>query len=131
MTYKDKDKQKEATRLRQQRRRDAIKVKGVTNEGVTQGVTVPVGEGPVTSPFRDDIGPISEQPKCWCCGNDIPVGTVCCGPCAWPGKAKAKREAGEGLRVMTEADFKTMPLVTVVDAPFNRIAAGVVPDSRT
>lgn len=39
MPYKDKDKQREAGRLRQQRRRDKIKSKGVTNQGVTQGVT--------------------------------------------------------------------------------------------
>lgn len=29
---------------------------------------------------------------CWCCGDsDIPVNTICCGPCAWSGKAKIKR----------------------------------------
>lgn len=31
---------------------------------------------------------------CWCCGKDITDGfrlTICCGPCAWSGKAKAKR----------------------------------------
>ena len=38
--YKDKDKQREADRARQQRRRDVIKSKGVTNQGVTQGVTI-------------------------------------------------------------------------------------------
>ena len=29
--------------------------------------------------------------KCWCCGESIPEGTVCCGPCAWSGRAKEKR----------------------------------------
>ncbi len=29
--------------------------------------------------------------KCWCCGGSIQAGLVCCGPCAWSGKAKAKR----------------------------------------
>ncbi len=38
--YKDKDKQREANRARQKRRRDKIKAQGVTNQGVTQGVTV-------------------------------------------------------------------------------------------
>lgn len=28
---------------------------------------------------------------CWCCGNEIHEALVCCGPCAWSGKAKAKR----------------------------------------
>lgn len=37
--YKDKDKQREADRARQQRRRDKVKAKGVTEEGVMQGVT--------------------------------------------------------------------------------------------
>ena len=37
--YKDKDKQREADRARQKRRRDKIKAKGVTSQGVTQGVT--------------------------------------------------------------------------------------------
>ena len=36
--YKDKDKQKEADRLRQQKRRDRIKAEGVTIQGVTKGV---------------------------------------------------------------------------------------------
>ena len=40
MVYKDKDKQREADRARQQRRRDVIKSKGVTNTGRDgQGVT--------------------------------------------------------------------------------------------
>lgn len=41
--YKDKDKQREADRERQKRRRDVIKSKGVTNQGVTQGVTLVPG----------------------------------------------------------------------------------------
>lgn len=51
MAYKDKDKQREAAKLRQQRRRDAQKPKGVTQgvtevQGVTEGVTV-VSEPPL------------------------------------------------------------------------------------
>lgn len=37
--YKDKDRQKEADKLRQQRRRDKIKAKGVTITGRDEGVT--------------------------------------------------------------------------------------------
>ena len=45
--YKDKDKQKEADRVRQQRRRDVIKSKGVTKQSVTgQGVTVALHQHP-------------------------------------------------------------------------------------
>ncbi|KKL91762.1 hypothetical protein LCGC14_1891470 [marine sediment metagenome] len=40
MAYKDPDKQREADKARQQRRRDVIKAKGVTNTGCDgQGVT--------------------------------------------------------------------------------------------
>lgn len=38
--YKDKDKQKEAARARQQKRRDAVKSKGVTISGRDEGVTI-------------------------------------------------------------------------------------------
>lgn len=37
--YKDKERQREADKARQKRRRDKIKAKGVTKVGVTQGVT--------------------------------------------------------------------------------------------
>lgn len=40
-------------------------------------------------PLPDTIQAIPGQ--CWCCGKDIGPGLVCCGPCAWSGKAKAKR----------------------------------------
>ncbi len=40
MVYKDKDKQRAADRARQQRRRDAKKVKGVTIAGRDEGVTL-------------------------------------------------------------------------------------------
>ncbi len=40
MAYKDKEKQKETDRRRQQRRRDAIKAKGVTMAGCDEGVTM-------------------------------------------------------------------------------------------
>ena len=39
--YKDKDKQREADRIRQQRRRDAKKTKGVTNARCDESVTIP------------------------------------------------------------------------------------------
>ena len=50
--YKDKAKQREADRERQKRRRDKVKAKGVTFEGVTQGVTSPAGV------FVDAIGQV-------------------------------------------------------------------------
>lgn len=45
--------------------------------------------------------------KCWCCGNDIPGGTVCCGPCAWSGRAKEKR-AGRYPPLLTDRTPKQM-----------------------
>lgn len=73
--YKDKDRQREADRARQKRRRDKIKAEGVTNQGVTRGVTdegmiqdineVPKGEGityengGVTVP--DKLGPLNTK----------------------------------------------------------------------
>lgn len=39
--------------------------------------------------------------KCWCCGDDIGPGLVCCGPCAWSGRAKEKR-AGRYPPLLTD-----------------------------
>jgi len=46
---------------------------------------------PLTKPLTN----ITEQKPikatsgvCWCCGAEIPKGTVCCGPCAWSGRAE-------------------------------------------
>lgn len=69
MAYKDKDKQREADRARQKRRRDKIKSKGVTTEGVTQGVTGQCKEGEELDP-REFV-PIKDipnygQPDCQC-----------------------------------------------------------------
>lgn len=54
--------------------------------------------------------------KCWCCNADIELGLVCCGPCAWSGKAAAKR-AGAYPPLLTdrtpdqmEADLHTTKL---------------------
>ena len=54
MAYKDKDKQREADRVRQQRRRDVIKSEGVTNTGCD-------GQG-VTEPKHSYIGAVPETP---------------------------------------------------------------------
>ena len=55
--YKDKVKQREAARVRQQRRRDANKDKGVTNQGVTvtleQGVTIEPEQQTRTASYQD------------------------------------------------------------------------------
>jgi len=54
-----------------------------TNE---QGIT----EQPL--PNSSNPNTITEQAgKCWCCGGDVQAGLVCCGPCAWSGKAKEER----------------------------------------
>ncbi len=44
-------------------------------------------------------------PKCWCCGNVIPEGTVCCGPCAWSGRAKTSPDRPKTKIVETYADL--------------------------
>ena len=93
MPYKDEEKRKEAQRERTRRYRD--KAKGVTSEGVTQGVTEAYRNKSTSQISHLAIG------VCWCCGNRIPDGTVCCGPCAWSGKAKAER-AGRYPPLLTD-----------------------------
>ncbi len=56
-------------------------------------------------PLPDVIVAIPGQ--CWCCGNDIGPGLVCCGPCAWSGKAKEKR-AGRYPPLLTDRTPKQM-----------------------
>ncbi len=53
MVYKDKDRQGQAQRECQRRYRDKDKRRDIL---IKKGVTVPVGEGRTTSPFRDDTG---------------------------------------------------------------------------
>ncbi|KKN47758.1 hypothetical protein LCGC14_0659920 [marine sediment metagenome] len=36
---------------------------------------------------------------CWCCGSDINMALVCCGPCAWSGKAAAQRAGRAPVRI--------------------------------
>jgi hypothetical protein len=36
---------------------------------------------------------LNNSGKCWCCGADLDhPKQVCCGPCAWSGKAATKRQ---------------------------------------
>ena len=71
MAYKDKDKQREADRIRQQRRRDAKKSKDVTIPGHDEGVTVAanVDSGGKVENVSVDHKPAIEnygQPNCQC-----------------------------------------------------------------
>lgn len=63
MAYKDKDKQREADRERQRRRRDKIKAKGVTDKGVTQGVTLTKCESHVDASYLGMIKAIHAKVK--------------------------------------------------------------------
>ncbi len=36
---------------------------------------------------------------CWCCGKEIHEALVCCGDCAWSGKAKQIRAGAEPPRI--------------------------------
>ena len=84
--YKDKDKQKEANR--------AAKAKWKAKQGI------PEAEGiPVEYPDEQGIPRIVKGGICWCCGNDIPINTTCCGTCSWSGRAQAKRAGRRVLRI--------------------------------
>lgn len=69
MSYKDKDKQREADRLRQKRRRDKIKAKGVTIEGgvTNQAVTAEASDITVASPPQTMTD--AELLNSWAAGN--------------------------------------------------------------
>ena len=55
MAYKDKDKQREANKVRQQRRRDVIKSKGVTDSVCDgQGVTSSI-DGSMPSSYYEKV----------------------------------------------------------------------------
>lgn len=69
MPYKDREKQRIADKERQKRRRDKIKAKGVTKQGVTQGVTATSIANKVTAHLAiENYG----QPdcECWHCQNN-------------------------------------------------------------
>ena len=52
-----------------------------------------------------DTGPVTVTEEivqggtCWCCGKDIHEALVCCGDCAWSGKAKQVRAGAGPLRI--------------------------------
>ena len=51
----------------------------------------------VSKPGDEDYPAQTGTKKCWCCGEVLEWDVlVCCGPCAWSGKAKREREAGRG-----------------------------------
>ncbi|KKN78824.1 hypothetical protein LCGC14_0345960 [marine sediment metagenome] len=103
--YKDKDKQKEANAERQ--RRYKAKQKALLNEGVTYengGVTVPDKLGPNDKAHRQRTQ-LVKPGHCWCCGNEIEPILVCCGPCAWSGRAKAKRAGAAPPRIGDEPEL--------------------------
>ena len=89
--YKDKDKQKQASKEAMRRRRAKQGItKGITSKGITESKpelnVIPEQEG-ITYKVPQQV----KGGTCWCCGVSINKVTVCCGPCAWSGRAKAKR----------------------------------------
>ena len=84
-----------------------VTVAGVTLS--TEPVTLRDTE-PVTVTERIVAGGV-----CWCCGNDIPINTICCGPCSWSGEAQAKRAGRHVLRI---GDRAYEDMITESRAPF-------------
>ena len=98
MVYRDKDKQRATTRERVRRYRENKKdvtptvTPTVTPEFRPAPASVPVAPGPVTSPFRDDIGP--DTYSCKGCKLLVyqPGKGLACPKGAWPTAATAAFE---------------------------------------
>lgn len=85
--YKDKEKQREAAKT--------AKARWKAKQGIPQVQGIPVEYPDKEGIPRQGILGIVKGGICWCCGSDINMALTCCGPCAWTGKAKAKRAGRE------------------------------------
>lgn len=81
--------------------RNRIKPAVTDNVTVTPESVTLSAEPDVTVTQSDGYSSRGVSGKCWCCGDDTHPGLVCCGPCAWSGRAKEKR-AGRYPPLLTD-----------------------------